>query len=184
MDRAPSRLHAFRAALTATPYRRDQLDDLIALQLGPVRHTLVPPPTGTLGNRSPDSQTPEPVLHVHPTGYRYAGDADTRPQVVRLRAANVPAGLDANRPTYTAGHLRAHGTVSSAAHGVVRVQLEYYASGKTTTLERFATISNGAWSLDTALTADAYLPSRSPIRTASTRDSQRSLNSSQCTVPS
>ena len=24
--------------LTATPYRRDQLDDLIALQLGPVRH--------------------------------------------------------------------------------------------------------------------------------------------------
>jgi superfamily II DNA or RNA helicase len=26
--------------LTATPYRRDKLDDLIALQLGPVRHTI------------------------------------------------------------------------------------------------------------------------------------------------
>ena len=26
--------------LTATPYRRDQLDDLIALQVGPVRHTI------------------------------------------------------------------------------------------------------------------------------------------------
>src|SRR3954451_7337700 len=62
--------------LTATPYRRDQLDDLIALQLGPVRHTLVPPPTGTLGNRSPDAQAPEPILHVHPTDYRYTGDAD------------------------------------------------------------------------------------------------------------
>ncbi|MEA2299626.1 MAG: hypothetical protein QOE44_161 [Solirubrobacteraceae bacterium] len=85
---------------------------------------------------------------------RYAGDADTRPQVVRLRAANVPANLDASRPTYTGGHLRAHGTVSSAAHGVVRVQLEYYSAGKTTTLELFATISNGTWTLDTALTAD------------------------------
>jgi hypothetical protein len=62
--------------LTATPYRRDQLDDLIGLQLGPIRHTLTPPPAGTLGSRSPDSQTPEPVLHVHPTGYRYTGDAD------------------------------------------------------------------------------------------------------------
>src|SRR4051794_30888390 len=62
--------------LTATPYRRDQLDDLIALQLGPIRHTLVPPPTGTLGSRSPDAQTPEPVLHVHSTGYRFTGDVD------------------------------------------------------------------------------------------------------------
>jgi superfamily II DNA or RNA helicase len=62
--------------LTATPYRRDQLDGLIALQLGPVRHTLVPPPAGTLGNRSADAHTPEPVLHIRPTGYRYTGDAD------------------------------------------------------------------------------------------------------------
>jgi superfamily II DNA or RNA helicase len=62
--------------LTATPYRRDQLDDLIALQLGPIRHTLVSPPVGTLGSRSPDLQTPEPVLHLHPTSYRYTGDAD------------------------------------------------------------------------------------------------------------
>ncbi|HTE73824.1 MAG TPA: DEAD/DEAH box helicase family protein [Actinomycetes bacterium] len=62
--------------LTATPYRRDQLDDLIALQLGPVRHTVVQPRVGTLGSRSPDAQTPEPVLHVHPTDYRYTGDAE------------------------------------------------------------------------------------------------------------
>jgi superfamily II DNA or RNA helicase len=62
--------------LTATPYRRDQLDDLISLQLGPTRHTLVPPPAGTLDNRSPDAQAPEPVLHVHPTAFRYTGDAD------------------------------------------------------------------------------------------------------------
>jgi superfamily II DNA or RNA helicase len=62
--------------LTATPYRRDQLDELITLQLGPVRHTLVPPPAGTLGSRSPEAQALEPVLHVHPTSYRNTGDAD------------------------------------------------------------------------------------------------------------
>jgi superfamily II DNA or RNA helicase len=62
--------------LTATPYRRDQLDDLIALQLGPVRHTVAQPRVGTLGSRSSDVQAPEPILHVHPTDYRYTGDAD------------------------------------------------------------------------------------------------------------
>src|SRR4051812_38303928 len=62
--------------LTATPYRRDQLDDLISLQLGPIRHTLTLAPTGTLGVRSPDTPAPVPVLHVHPTGFRYTGDAD------------------------------------------------------------------------------------------------------------
>jgi hypothetical protein len=82
----------------------------------------------------------------------YPGDADTRPQVVRLRAANVPSTLDASRPTLVGGHLRAQGTVNSLARGVVRVQLEYYSAGKTTTLEKFATIANGAWSLDSVLT--------------------------------
>src|SRR4051812_14624817 len=62
--------------LTATPYRRDQLDDLMSLQLGPIRHTLTPAPTGTLGARSLDAPAPVPVLHVHPTGFRYTGDAD------------------------------------------------------------------------------------------------------------
>ena len=76
--------------LTATPYRRDKLDDLIALQVGPVRHTITHPsgdPRPTAG-RSPtgppeldlppggaDSR-PGPVLHVHPTSFSYAGDAD------------------------------------------------------------------------------------------------------------
>ena len=62
--------------LTATPYRRDQLDDLIALQLGPVRHTIAQPPDGTLSARGTDAPRPKPVLHVHTTAYRYTGDAD------------------------------------------------------------------------------------------------------------
>jgi hypothetical protein len=85
---------------------------------------------------------------------RYAGDADTRPQVVRLRAANVRADLDASRPTIVNGRLQASGTISSAARGRVRVQLEYYANGNTTTLEKYATITNGSWRLDEALTVE------------------------------
>ena len=66
--------------LTATPYRRDKLDDLIAMQIGPVRHTITGPrepaaeipvlPGSTPGGR------PTPVLHLHATSYCYAGDAD------------------------------------------------------------------------------------------------------------
>jgi superfamily II DNA or RNA helicase len=62
--------------LTATPYRRDKLDDLIAMQVGPVRHTIsfsrdVAGQDTLLG-----TGRPTPVLYVHPTAYRYDGDAD------------------------------------------------------------------------------------------------------------
>ncbi len=84
----------------------------------------------------------------------YAGNAVTRPQVVRLRAASASALLDASRPTLSGGHLLDHGTISTLARGVVRVQLEYYSGGRTTTLQKFATVANGSWSLDAPLTAD------------------------------
>ena len=60
--------------LTATPYRRDQLDDLIGLQIGPIRHTVARATRDTL--TSADLPVPDPVLHVHRTNYRYDGDAD------------------------------------------------------------------------------------------------------------
>jgi superfamily II DNA or RNA helicase len=71
--------------LTATPYRRDKLDDLIALQLGPVRHTLTH--AGTSADASQGGQLslagggleparPRPVLHVHRTGFCYTGEPD------------------------------------------------------------------------------------------------------------
>jgi superfamily II DNA or RNA helicase len=71
--------------LTATPYRRDKLDDLIALQLGPVRHTITQStPAGEASTPQLEfdktAQRPTPVLHVHDTTYRYLGDADpTKP---------------------------------------------------------------------------------------------------------
>lgn len=84
----------------------------------------------------------------------YAGDPDTRPQVVRLRAANAPSALDASRPTISGGRLRASGTVTSSARGVVRVQIEYFTGGRTVTLEKLAPITDGRWSLDTVLTPE------------------------------
>lgn len=78
--------------LTATPYRRDKLDDLIALQVGPVRHTITHVDAharGTLVEPSPrldiDARgdgpprprpRPRPVLHIHQTGFCYAGTLD------------------------------------------------------------------------------------------------------------
>jgi superfamily II DNA or RNA helicase len=65
--------------LTATPYRRDKLDDLIGMQVGPVRHTITTRrhatnELGMLPGSAPSGQ-PTPVLHIHPTAYRYDGPA-------------------------------------------------------------------------------------------------------------
>jgi superfamily II DNA or RNA helicase len=64
--------------LTATPYRRDKLDDLITMHVGPVRHTISSPREPTNGvpvlpGTAPGGR-PAPVLRLHPTRYRYAGD--------------------------------------------------------------------------------------------------------------
>jgi len=60
--------------LTATPYRRDGLDDLIGFQLGPVRHTLKHADPDTLEGASADR--PRPVLLVHPTRFRIEEQVD------------------------------------------------------------------------------------------------------------
>ena len=95
----------------------------------------------------------------------YRGDADTRSQVVRLRAANNKANLTSSRPTITSsGRLRASGMTTRRASGVVRVQLQYVrrANGETVTLERKARIRNGRWSLNEQLssTVRSQIPRR------------------------
>jgi len=62
--------------LTATPYRRDKLDDLIVMQMGPVRHTIALPRDTAGQDTLLDTGRPAPVLYLHPTAYRYGGDAD------------------------------------------------------------------------------------------------------------
>ena len=86
----------------------------------------------------------------------YPGDADTRPQIVRLRAANNPARLRATRPAISpTGRLTAAGIVAIRAQGVVRVQLEFVSrtTGATTTLEFNAPIDNGRYNLSVQLPA-------------------------------
>ncbi|WP_433197352.1 DEAD/DEAH box helicase [Nocardia sp. CA-107356] len=61
--------------LTATPYRRDQLDDLIYHQLGSRTHTVDSPAAGQLQTNG-ETPAPHPVLEIHPTQFAYDGDAD------------------------------------------------------------------------------------------------------------
>ncbi|HEX8105122.1 MAG TPA: S8 family serine peptidase [Solirubrobacteraceae bacterium] len=82
---------------------------------------------------------------------RYPGDADTRPQKVRLRAARNPARLRLSRPQVVNGRLKASGTIARRARGHVRVQMQYDLGTRTITLERKATIRRGRWRLDEPL---------------------------------
>ena len=60
--------------LTATPYRRDGLDDLIGFQLGPVRHTFAQADPETLEGAA--TERPRPVLIVHPTAFKLDDPVD------------------------------------------------------------------------------------------------------------
>jgi superfamily II DNA or RNA helicase len=64
----------FWLGLTATPARRDGLDELVAWQLGPVRHTLAaaaPSEPGTLLDTLTNAPGPRRVLHVHDTAFHH-----------------------------------------------------------------------------------------------------------------
>ncbi len=62
--------------LTATPYRRDRLDELMYHQLGQVIHTMEPTEPGQLPAEAGDIPGPELALKVHSTSYFYDGDAE------------------------------------------------------------------------------------------------------------
>ena len=79
--------------LTATPYRRDGLDDLIGFQLGPVRHTFAAPDPETLEGAGSDA--PRPVLVVHQTRFRLEQEVDlSRPGAI----AGIHRALAADGP--------------------------------------------------------------------------------------
>jgi superfamily II DNA or RNA helicase len=63
--------------LTATPHRRDRLDDLIGFQLGPVRHTIasdaIPPGQLPVAESGP---VIERRLIIRQTSFRYTGERD------------------------------------------------------------------------------------------------------------
>jgi superfamily II DNA or RNA helicase len=111
--------------LTATPYRRDKLDDLIALQVGPVRHTITFPavrgPEATvevaeLGQSpldlqlTPLTRRPVAVLRVHPTQFCYTGEADP----------SAPGGMAAIYQDLTADRARTAQVVDDVAEALAR----------------------------------------------------------------
>jgi len=73
LNRIPAK---YWLGLTATPERRDGLEDLIYHQLGSHHVTLEGPTAGQLPSVGTDLLTPQPVLYVHPTQFRYTGQAD------------------------------------------------------------------------------------------------------------
>lgn len=81
----------------------------------------------------------------------YAGDLDTQPQEVRLRAASRKASLVLARPVLVDGRLRAAGTISARARGRVRTQIMYRVGGVNLMREYSAPIRNGRWVLDVEL---------------------------------
>jgi hypothetical protein len=87
---------------------------------------------------------------------RYLGDADTRPQTLRLRAALRAAKLYSIRPTITPdGRLDAAGAITKPAKGFVRVQLDWVnaSDGSIGVVERLATIRSGRWGIRSQLPA-------------------------------
>ncbi len=85
---------------------------------------------------------------------RYPGNARTRPQEVRLRAAANPARLTVRRPLLVDDRLSVEGTAAPRARGAVRVQLDWQAGGVPRTLELTAPIAEGEFRLATELATD------------------------------
>jgi hypothetical protein len=84
----------------------------------------------------------------------YPGNERTRAQEVRLRAASRRADLEAVRPALADGRLRAAGTISSRARGVVRVQLSWATAGEDRSVELQGRISDGRFTLNEKLPAE------------------------------
>jgi hypothetical protein len=84
----------------------------------------------------------------------YAGNEQTRGQEVRLRAASGKALLAMGRPTLAAGRLRAKGSISKRARGVVRLQLDWTSKGVSHSREYQARIRDGKWELDGKLSLE------------------------------
>ncbi|MDQ3716608.1 MAG: IPT/TIG domain-containing protein [Actinomycetota bacterium] len=79
----------------------------------------------------------------------YMGDADTRPEFVRLRAASQRAELDVEEISLIGDRLSAEGSVTSRAKGVIRLLYSYVdPDGSPNVHEARAKIqSNGDWKL-------------------------------------
>jgi len=85
----------------------------------------------------------------------YPGNHRVRPFTVRVRAANAKAQLKREEARIDGDMLRASGTISSRARGVVRFQLGYVGTDGQARIRTYrATIRRGTWELKEPLPAD------------------------------
>ena len=116
--------------LTATPYRRDKLDGLIAMQVGPVRHTIALSRDTVGQDTLPGTGRLTRVLYVHPTAYRYDGDAD----------ASRPGGMTAIFRDLAADEQRARQVVADVLAALSKGRNCLVLTNRTSHLETFASL--------------------------------------------
>jgi superfamily II DNA or RNA helicase len=114
--------------LTATPYRRDKLDDLIAMQVGPVRHTIALSRDALGQGTLLGAGRPTPVLYVHPTAYRYDGNADP----------SRPGGMTAIYRHLTADEQRTQQVIADVLAALTKDRNCLVLTNRTSHLERLA----------------------------------------------
>jgi superfamily II DNA or RNA helicase len=128
-ERAVKQIPARRwLGLTATPYRRDKLDDLIAMQVGPVRHTIALSRDTAGQGTLLGTGRPTPVLYVHPTAYRYDGDADP----------SRPGGMTAIYQHLAADEQRTRQVVADVLAALSKDRNCLVLTNRTSHLEKFA----------------------------------------------
>ena len=110
---------------------------------------------GRVRLRAPITKT-QARLGVANLRLTYAGDRDTRPQVVRMLAGRNPARLAVtDRPKLVGVRFRTSGTISRRAGGAVSVELKYAFGGQRRALRLVAPVRDGTWAIDTNLSARA-----------------------------
>ncbi|MEA2149594.1 MAG: extracellular elastinolytic metalloproteinase [Solirubrobacteraceae bacterium] len=164
--RAAAKIQVLRAGVSAG--KLDVLASITARATGSVRVTYRSAGTSTSfdapvgGGRIRFRRTLPRAQRSKPTGIftlRYAGTSIVAPDSVTLRAANGKARLARSSSRIdTGGILRAAGTISPRARGIVRVRLAYAAAGHEPALLDFqAKIAAGRWSLAQRLPPAAAL---------------------------
>ena len=162
VERLAAKLQIRRSRVLRADKRLDVLAPITRLASGEVRVEFHAAGQRLRFNRTIDQQagrirflqpipTAQAELGTGIVTITYPGDADTRPQEVRLRAASQRADLRLNRPRIVNGRLRAQGTISRRARGVVRLQLQYSVGARTDTVRLRGQIRAGRWSINEPL---------------------------------
>ncbi len=167
----PAKMRVRRASVLGSDRRLDVVAPITSRASGPVRVTFSADGRSDTSNATVTSGDAElgRIRHREPitrgqarlgTGIvtiRYLGDAGTRPQEVRLRAASRQAELDVEQAGLVGDRLSASGNVTTHAQGVVRLRLSYLDDeGQPQVWDARAQIGeDGAWALDDSAVPEA-----------------------------